>query len=177
MNHQNDLKNDPRYQNHESRPDLAGEHKWGDGLQLINLLLFIGVTILDYKFIGTPDLIAPLIPLWIRLSASLIFFGAAGWLAFRGIRIVFGEYREQPVMITQGMFSVVRHPIYLGALLAYLAIFFLTLSLLSILVWILAILLYNWLALDEEARMLHVFGEKYEQYQASVPMWFPRIKK
>ena len=81
-----------------------------------------------------------------------------------GIKIVFGEYREEPVMITKGMFSFVRHPIYLGALFVYLAVFTLTTSLFSLLIFLVAVFLYNWLANDEEERMLKIFGKQYQAY-------------
>lgn len=51
----NHLKEDPRYQNHESRPDLAGEHPVGDTYQMIALLIFIAVVILDFFLLGNPQ--------------------------------------------------------------------------------------------------------------------------
>ena len=175
MPKQNHLKDKPRYLHHETRPDLAGEHIWGDFLQLMVFLIFLGVTILDLWLIGSMSTIQGYIPLWIRILISIILFAAAGYLSLYGIRIVFGEYREEPIMITHGMFSVIRHPIYLGALLVYPAVILLTQSVMSIPAWLMGILLYNWLAKDEEERMENLFGEKYRQYMNRVPRWIPRI--
>ena len=167
------LKDDPRYQNHESRPDLAGEHVWGDFLQLITFILFLGITVLDYLFLKSYPLMRSFLPLWFRLSISICLFALAGYLSLYGIKIVFGEYRDKPVMITKGMFSFIRHPIYLGALLVYLAVFMLTTSLISLFVWVVAIYLYNWLANDEEERMLKIFGKQYQEYIKQVSKWIP----
>ena len=176
MTEKNNLQNDPRFQNHESRPDLAGEYVLGDLMQLLAFLLFLGITILDYLFFNSHLTIRNAISIWVRLPISAGLFALAGYLSLYGIKIVFGEYREEPVMITSGMFSFMRHPIYLGALLVYLAIFMLTTSLLSLLVWLGAIFLYNWLANDEEDRMLKIFGEKYQEYMNRVPKWIPRLQ-
>jgi protein-S-isoprenylcysteine O-methyltransferase Ste14 len=176
MSEKNNLQDDPRYQNHESRPDLAGEHIWGDTLQLLAFLMFIGVSILDYLFFGSYQIFRNILPLWVRLAISAGIFALAGYLSLYGIRIIFGEYREEPVMITNGMFSFVRHPIYLGVLLVYPAIFLLTTSLYSLLVWVVAMLLYNWLAKDEEERMQKIFGNEYQGYIDRVPKWIPRLR-
>lgn len=171
------LKSDIRYQNHESRPDLAGEHPVGDTLQIIAFIIFVIATLLDCLYLGTPSLLKKFIPLWIRLPASFILLIIGAWLSLYGIHMVFSEYREDPVMITKGMFSHIRHPIYLGAIIFYLAVLLLTLSIPGIIVWIFAIFLYNWLARDEEERMLNVFGMEYRDYKQKVPMWLPRIRR
>ena len=46
------LKNDPRYINHESRPDLAGEHPQGDRYQLYAFLMFTAAVLIDHFFLG-----------------------------------------------------------------------------------------------------------------------------
>lgn len=176
-NYNNSLKNDIRYKNHETRPDLAGEYLLGDTYQGIAMLIFIGVTVLDYLLTGIPQILQAAIPLWARAPFSAAFFGLGGWLSIYGIKIVFGEYKEEPIFRKEGMFSNVRHPIYLGAILIYLAVLLLTLSMLGAVAWIGIIFLYHWLSKYEESLMLKVFGEDYRRYQQIVPMWLPRIKK
>ncbi|BBB48979.1 methyltransferase family protein [Pelolinea submarina] len=170
---QKDLKNDPRYQNHESRPDLAGEHPVGDTWQGIGMLVFIAAAVLDYFLLGNPQRFNQQISFWARLPFSLALFGLGVWLALRGIQVVFGEYREEPVMITEDLFAYMRHPVYLGSILLYLAVLLLVLSPLAGLVWLGILGLYHWLAKYEEGRMLGIFGERYRAYQQHVPMWLP----
>ena len=169
----NNLRDDPRYQNHESRPDLAGEHPVGDTYQLIAMLVFIAALILDYILLGFPQRVYQVISLWVRLPVSLTLFAIGGWLALHGIQVVFGEFREKPVMITEGMFGWMRHPIYLGAILIYIAFLTLVPSLLGFIVWLGVLGLYQWLAWHEEKLMLALFGEQYRAYQQRVPMWLP----
>ena len=170
---QNDLKNDPRYQNHERRPDLAGEHPVGDTYQLIGLIVFVAAAILDYFLLGYPQRLNQQVSIWARLPFSLALFALGGWLALHGIRVVFGEYREEPVMITEDLFAHMRHPIYLGAILLYAGVLLLVLSPLAGLVWLGILALYQWLARHEEKLMLGLFGERYRAYQQDVPMWLP----
>ena len=167
------LRDDPRYQNHESRPDLAGEHPVGDTYQLIAMLVFVAAILLDYFLLGFPQKFGSMVSLWARLPFSLALFALGGWLALHGIQVVFGEYREEPIMITYDMFGWMRHPIYLGAILIYVAVLLLVPSLIGFIVWLGVLGLYQWLARHEENLMLVIFGDQYREYQQRVPMWLP----
>lgn len=170
-----ELKNDPRYKNHESRPDLAGEHPMGDTYQMIGMAAFIAAILVDYLVLDFSGDIRSLVSFWIRLPAGLALMGFGGWLALYGIHIVFSEYTEEPRMITNRLFSAVRHPVYLGAILVYAGLLVLSLSLLGLVVFIGIFLLYDWLAGDEEARMLKIFGKDYQSYLEKVHRWLPKL--
>jgi len=167
--------NEELYQDHENRPDLAGEHPFGDTLQLIMLVIFISAIAADYFFFQTFHLIGSKIPFMIRLPIGLGLIAFGGWLALYGIQIVFRDYRPEPIMITEGMFSKVRHPIYLGAMLVYLGVLCITLSLVGAIVFLFVMLVYQWLAKHEENLMLGIFGDTYRDYIRRVPMWVPRL--
>ncbi len=169
------LKDDIRYKNHETRPDLAGEHLLGDTYQLVAFFLFAVAHITDYLFFGFLQRFWGQAYFWLRVSGSIFLLLLGLWLSLYGIRIVFGEYSETPIFRKEGMFSVVRHPIYLGAILVYLAILLVTLSVLGGIVWVAILGLYHWLAKYEEERMVTVFGEEYRTYQRQVPMWLPSL--
>lgn len=79
----------------------------------------------------------------------------AGWLLARGgMKAVFGTHRDQPEVIATGAFRIVRHPIYLGAILFYLGAIISTMSLASALFWIAIIDFYIWISRYEEKRCL-----------------------
>lgn len=172
-----DLKNDPRYQDHGSRPDLAGEHPLGDTYQLIGMLLFTAAVLIDLVWVGLASRLHSFMNLYIRLPLGLVVVAFGGWLALYGIKIVFSDYTEEPRMITRHMFSIVRHPVYLGAMLVYVGILLITLSPLGLIVFMGVFLLYNWLAQDEEDRMLRLFGKEYQDYQNRVGRWLPRLRQ
>ena len=139
---------------HEHRPDVGGEHKYGDVLQGLLLLLFIAASIFDYFVLKTHLLLAEYIPWWVRISISLVLL-VVGWrLAKDGLQAIFGDVREKPTVIYQGALTQIRHPIYLGAILMYLAAVVLTLSLAASAVWILIIACYAFLAKHEEKLLI-----------------------
>ena len=164
-------------EDHHNRSDLAGEHIFGDMGQLILLLLFMGVWITDSFFLHFSDLYTALLPLFVRIILIAIIFIMGGYLAYDGMRIVFGEVRAEPVVIRKGVFTVIRHPIYLGAILFYAGLLVIKLSLAAVFIWLVIILFYHLISRHEEKLLLNKFGRDYEQYMRDVPMWVPGLKR
>jgi len=162
---------------HEGRKDLTGEHKIGDAGQLILFIIFFIIWIIDCFFFDFSTKYFQDISLIIRLPIAITVFVIAGYLAKTGLRIVFDEVREKPEVINTGVFSLLRHPIYLASILLYLAFLIFKLSLASFIMWIVIILFYHFIARYEEKLLLEQFGSDYENYKHSVPMWIPTFKK
>ena len=160
---------------HANRPDLAGEHKAGDAGQLILLIIFLAVWILDSFLLNFSTFLADDIAWYFRAIPGVIFLTVSGYLAWAGLRIVFGEKREKPEVITKSVFSIVRHPIYLACILFYLGMICMSLSLVSAGLWILIITFYWYISRHEERLLLELFGSEYEEYRKKVPMLFPFI--
>ena len=97
-------------------------------------------------------------------------------LIFKGWYLVYKAQAEDR-LVTEGIYSVMRHPQYTGI---YLALFgqivhwptLPTLVLFPLIVW-----LYYHLAKREEKEMLENFGHEYEMYRQQVPMFFPRPRQ
>lgn len=164
-----------RKSRHHDRDDLAGEHALSDIGQVIFLLIFLTAWIIDSFFLHYSTFIAKHVPLYVRIPLAVVIFLIAGYIAKIGLNIVFGEVREKPVVIREGVFKEVRHPIYLGAILFYLALLILTLSIISGIIWVFIIAFYHFNAGQEEKLLLKKFGKDYEKYMKEVPMWLPRI--
>lgn len=160
---------------HKDRDDLIGEHKWGDAGQVILLILFLGIWITDSFFLHYSDFLTDFIPNYIRLIAGMIVLFFSWQLARLGLRIVFGEIRENPQVIRKGVFSYVRHPIYLGSILLYFGMILFTLSLLAFGFWLIIIVFYVFISKYEENILTEYFGDEYAQYKKEVPMLFPKI--
>ena len=165
--------------NRESRPrhrdDLVGEHPFGDTGQLILLIVFLAVWILDSFILRLSIFFAQHVSLFIRvpLGTAFLFFG--GYLAQQGMKVVFGEARAVPELFEKGVFKIVRHPVYLGCILFYIALVVFTLSILAAVICGTIIVFYHYIAKYEERLLLAKFGSEYEEYMNSVPMWIPRI--
>jgi hypothetical protein len=109
----------------------------------------------------------------IRVLGSVAFvLGAAVFLVCAGQIYVGRLFRTGPA--TRGLYTVIRHPQYLGLAVSGLGLAilwprFLTLVLLAVMMF-----LYYLLARDEERRMLARFGDAYRRYMERTGMFLPR---
>jgi protein-S-isoprenylcysteine O-methyltransferase Ste14 len=98
----------------------------------------------------------------------------AGWiLLVAGTALVIltiaALLRKRTVMIDNGIFSVVRHPMYLGSMCIFLALsFFLPHWIMAILSAVAIVYIY-WFTVVEEKRNIERFGDNYRRYMQSVP--------
>jgi protein-S-isoprenylcysteine O-methyltransferase Ste14 len=159
------------------RNDLVGEHPCGDTGQLILLFVFLIVWVGDSFILKLSIILTRYVPFGIRAVLFTIGVLAAGYLAHKGLGIVFGEEREHPCVIRKGVFNLVRHPIYLSAILLYLSCCLLTLSALSFLVWLIIVTFYIYISRHEERMLLDRFGREYADYMREVPMLIPWTRK
>jgi protein-S-isoprenylcysteine O-methyltransferase Ste14 len=158
---------------HAGREDLTGEHRMGDTIQLILLVIFLVVWILDSFVLGFSNFLIEYIPGYVRLLVGIPVLILATFLARSGIKVVFGKPQENPHVITGGVFSIVRHPIYLSAILFYLGMVCLTLSLASAALLLIIIGFYRFISRYEERLLTERFGHEYREYMKKVPMLFP----
>ena len=162
---------------HHNREDLTGEHTLGDTGQLVLAILFMVTWIADTFFFGYSTFLNQLIPLALRIPVGIVILGVSAYLVRKGLSIVFGKVRETPAVIREGVFNVVRHPVYLSEILLYLGLLMLSLSLIAAIIWIIAIVFLHFISRYEEKLLLERFGEDYKLYMEEVPMWFPRFRR
>jgi len=160
---------------HSGHPHLSGEHRWGDAGQLIFFLIFLGIWITDSFVFHYSTFLQESVPNYARIAiAGPVLL--AGWiLARNGMKAVFGTRREKPELISTGVFSIVRHPIYTGALLFYLGSILMTMSLASAALWVVIIAFYIYLCKYEERLLAEDFGNDYLEYKKRTGMLFPRL--
>lgn len=158
----------------ESERNVGEEHPLGDKLQGLMLVLFLVVWGLD-SFVYKYSTYGVLVPLPIRV----LFAGATAVFAvylLRGAhRLVIDEPPIGSRVIDKGVYSLVRHPMYLGSLLVYLSLVIVTLSAASLVLFLVVFVLYDVLASYEETDLLRIFGEDYEEYRRRVRKWIPTI--
>jgi len=162
------------WQDQHNRPDLAGEHRWGDLLQAMLFLGFLVVWIMDMLNWKTGITANRTFPIWLRLPLGGVLILISGYLAWAGIHTVFLEKRPQPEVIRHGVFALVRHPIYLGAILLYPGLVLIHLSLPAAAFIPAAVVLYVSLSRYEEKRLQARFGNAYSEYMREVSFLFPR---
>ena len=157
---------------------LDSEHPLCDLIQLLMFVLFfmswfldiigyslVGISTIFLEFISFPFLFFPAILSWI----SGIF------LALKSHALVFGENHNQSSLITGGVYSLVRHPMYLGTLLLCLGFVVIIPSLVCLVVWIIFFIFFDKMVAYEENYLLKIFGQDYLDYQNRVSKWVPCI--
>ncbi|MFX0183054.1 MAG: methyltransferase family protein [Candidatus Hodarchaeota archaeon] len=121
------------------------------------------------------DLSIPLVHLAIFIPIIIVVL----WFALYGVKEVglkVAETHRAEKVITTGVYSLIRHPQYLGALLAHLAISILLSALYSFLLTPFMIAYLYLIAWKEEKELIKEFGKEYEDYKAKVPMLIPKLK-
>ena len=161
----------------EERDDLTGEHTFTDAGQLILACLFFAIWIADTFWLNHTTFLNHYLPFFARIALGVVLLIISGFLAKRGMSIVFGETREIPAVIRKSVFGVIRHPIYLSEIVLYLGCLVMSVSLAAAVVWIMAILFLHYVSRHEEKLLLSRFGEEYAKYMQEVPMWIPRWRK
>ena len=107
---------------------------------------------------------------WVNLILGLTFiFLAMGFLRFTG-RVEKGrDFTHTTTLVTDGIFAIVRHPLYLGWLLLYPAVIFLSQKwLVTIMGFLGSICMVQIARLDDES-LIEKFGDPYISYLESVP--------
>ena len=161
---------------HKGYEHLSGEHRWGDTGQLIFFVIFLGVWITDSFIFHYSTFLQEFVPNYIRLASGGPVLLIGWFLVRRGAKEVFGTPRDKPGVISTGVFRLVRHPIYTGALLLFLGLILITLSLASAALWPIICLFYYGICRFEERLLTEEFGNDYLEYKKKTGMLFPRLK-
>ncbi len=103
---------------------------------------------------------------------GLIMFFTGGMLVMLGWSKIFNA---KDTLITDGIYKYVRHPQYLGILLATLSLIVYSFSPISVTLWPVLVIIYYRLARKEERDVESKFGEKYREYRRNVSMFMPLI--
>ncbi len=107
------------------------------------------------------------------LGYALLFIGIG--IFIKGWRQVYYA-RQKNQLVTTGLYRFVRHPQYTGLFISLFGegiVHWPTLF--SVAIFPVIVLAYYLLARREERKVLEQFGDEYRDYQASVPMFIPRI--
>jgi len=154
------------------RNDADAELPHAHLLQVLYLILFSTLWLLDSFIFSFSIFLATLIPLVIRLILAISVLALGFSMISLGHWLLFNK--KLPGLISTGIFAHVRHPMYLGYILAYLGCIVGTMSLFSIIPWLLITHLYAKMGNYEEQKLEQKFGEEYLEYTRKVPKWIPR---
>jgi len=109
---------------------------------------------------------------WLFLAGS-IFFAGYGFFQFFKMGKPQGQMENTTVLISQGLYKYIRHPLYLSLILAALGAFFKNPSLPGAALTIVNIISMIGTAKVEEKEMLAKFGDSYAAYMKTTKMFIP----
>jgi len=115
-----------------------------------------------------------------HLLLAFCFLIPGAYLGIKGVTemgLKAAETHRAERVISTGVYSRVRHPQYLGAILSHIGASLLFSGLYSLILTLLVIPVNYILCWKEEKEMIRAFGEEYREYQKSVPMLFPALGK
>ncbi len=83
---------------------------------------------------------------------------------------------EGQELITEGIYSKIRHPFYLSILILFLGIAIISWNLYGLLLYILVIIAFTVRIKKEEKELIIKFGNEYIKYKEEIPMLIPKLK-
>jgi protein-S-isoprenylcysteine O-methyltransferase Ste14 len=136
-------------------------------------VVFLTIWILDSFILNISTFLAEYVRWYFRIVPGILMLIIGIYISWKGVFKVFVENRDPPRVITESVFSLVRHPVYLGSVMSILGLVIMTLSILSFIIWLIAVIFYYLISRYEEKLLLAKFGKEYEDYMRKVPMLFP----
>jgi len=126
-------------------------------------------------FLRQSTFLSEYLPLYIRLIILGLTL-VAGIYLFRSGHVVIRHEERPSILVTQGVFHYVRHPLYLASILTYFGVAISTASLFSLALGVGILFFYNYIASYEE-RLLEVkIGDEYRNYRRRTGKWIPKIR-
>ncbi len=140
-------------------------------------MLVLSLVILFQDAPGTPGFFQPILglPAIIPTMFAIWVAGMALGQVAKSRRLpqVFGVKDDPKVFFFSAAYSICRHPMYAGWLLASWGMFLSKPYLLTLVYNALISVYVVYESLQEEKQMISLFGEKYRQYQKRVPFILP----
>jgi protein-S-isoprenylcysteine O-methyltransferase Ste14 len=96
---------------------------------------------------------------------------------FRSGHRVVSHDKSPKVLVTQGAFRYVRHPLYSASILTYFGLTISTASLFSFALSVGIFVFYDYIAGYEEQLLEAKFGGEYRDYKRRTGKWIPRIRR
>lgn len=104
------------------------------------------------------------------VSNGIMLFGF--YVIYQGWMLIFNSKGQK--LVTEGVYSYVRHPQYSGLFLVTIGLLIQWPSFTSLIMWPILMFAYYRLAMREEKDVEKIFGKQYEEYRKKVPAFIPK---
>lgn len=109
----------------------------------------------------------------LRIFGSLLLLGGMGLFLLCALQVYTAKFRRRGTVLG-GLYRFIRHPQYLGLAAAGAGLAILWPRFLVVVLWCFMVLVYFFLARDEEKRMLRIHNGTYRPYMENTGMFLPR---
>jgi protein-S-isoprenylcysteine O-methyltransferase Ste14 len=110
---------------------------------------------------------------FVRIMGSVLFVGGIAVFLVCAVQVYANKLLKKGTVL-KGLYSVIRHPQYVGLGIAGIGLSILWPRFLVAVLWLIMILLYYFLSKDEERRMLKDHPETYREYMEKTGMFLPK---
>ncbi|MFX1489981.1 MAG: methyltransferase family protein [Promethearchaeota archaeon] len=144
-------------------------------IQVSMPVIFVIIWILDSQIFS----LSIVLDVYIPLIARIILFAVVLSVAFLLIKLshdaLFKGNEPSNILIVKGILSRVRNPLYLGIILIYISLLFLSFSIICLALLVVVVLVYNKMVNYEEKVLESIFGNLYLEYKEKTPKWIPKL--
>lgn len=138
-------------QRHEHSHGIGREHPRSHEIQLFSLVFFLIVWVTDSFILNLTTQLSKEILLPFRLFVFLILVIIAFRLVNGSHKLVLREVDiNKPKRVSEDVYALLRHPMYSAYIIVFIAFIQLTMSLISIVPFVIAVILLNVIAAYEE---------------------------
>jgi protein-S-isoprenylcysteine O-methyltransferase Ste14 len=145
---------------------------------ILVIMVPVGVATVWLDFLPLP------IPWWSSWLICVVLLGVGTWIFAlsrrefdrSGQKLTPRAYGTSKLM-TEGIYSVTRHPHNLANMFLNLGIAFGFRSTVGLAIAVASIILGCWFTLVEEKLLIQQFGDEYRRYRARVPMFIPKLRR
>lgn len=109
----------------------------------------------------------------IRVTGSVLFVSGIAVFIVCALQVYSNKLLKKGTAL-KGLYSVIRHPQYVGLGAAGIGLSILWPRFLTVVLWLVMVALYYLLSKDEERRMLHEHPETYGLYMRTTGMFLPK---
>jgi protein-S-isoprenylcysteine O-methyltransferase Ste14 len=110
---------------------------------------------------------------FVRIMGSVLFVLGMAIFCVCALQVYIHKFLRKGAAL-KGLYSIIRHPQYVGLGIAGIGLFILWPRFLVPVLWLVMILLYYFLSKDEEKRMLKQYPDTYRSYMERTGMFLPR---
>jgi protein-S-isoprenylcysteine O-methyltransferase Ste14 len=110
---------------------------------------------------------------FVRVTGSVLFLGGLAVFFICAIQVYTNKFLKRGTAL-KGLYSIIRHPQYVGLALAGIGLSILWPRFLTVALWLIMIGLYYLLSKDEERRMLKAYPDTYRSYMSRTGMFLPK---